>query len=82
VSFVALQERGKIIWKFAELIEQHADELAKLETLDNGKPYTIARGVDIPHVVKHFQYFAGDLCTSVFLKICLEFTLDFYARSS
>jgi len=53
------RERGKIIWKFAELIEQHADELAKLETLDNGKPYTIARGVDIPHVVKHFQYFAG-----------------------
>lgn len=54
-----MQERGKIIWKFAELIEQHADELAKLETLDNGKPYSISRGVDVPHVVKHFQYFAG-----------------------
>eukprot|EP00243_Klebsormidium_subtile_P004722 TRINITY_DN18879_c0_g1_i1.p1 TRINITY_DN18879_c0_g1~~TRINITY_DN18879_c0_g1_i1.p1 ORF type:complete len:496 (+),score=204.07 TRINITY_DN18879_c0_g1_i1:148-1635(+) len=53
------RERGKIIWKFAELIEQHADELAKLETLDNGKPYSISRAVDVPHVVKHFQYFAG-----------------------
>jgi phenylacetaldehyde dehydrogenase len=41
-------ERGRAIWKLADLIEQHADELALLETLDNGKPLTIARAVDIP----------------------------------
>lgn len=52
-------ERGKKIWKLADLIEQHLEEFAYLETLDNGKPLTTARVADIPLVVDHFRYYAG-----------------------
>jgi len=52
-------ERGRAIWKLADLIEQHADELALLETLDNGKPLTIARAVDIPFSADVIRYMAG-----------------------
>jgi len=43
----------------AELIEQNANELAQLETLDNGKPLKFAKGGDIPQSAEHFRYFAG-----------------------
>jgi acyl-CoA reductase-like NAD-dependent aldehyde dehydrogenase len=52
-------QRGRLLWKLADLIEQHADELALLETLDNGKPIRYARSIDVPQVVDHFRYFAG-----------------------
>jgi len=52
-------ERGRAIWKLADLIERHADELALLETLDNGKPLTIARAVDIPFSADVLRYMAG-----------------------
>jgi len=52
-------ERGRAIWKLADLIEQHAEEFAQLETLDNGKPLAVARAADIPLVVDHFRYYAG-----------------------
>lgn len=52
-------ERGNLLWKTAELIEQHADELAELETLDNGKPLRAARHGDLPMAVRHFRYYAG-----------------------
>ena len=52
-------ERGRAIWKLADLIEQHAEEFAQLETLDNGKPLSVARVADIPLVVDHFRYYAG-----------------------
>jgi acyl-CoA reductase-like NAD-dependent aldehyde dehydrogenase len=52
-------ERGRAIWKLADLIEQHAEEFAQLETLDNGKPIAVARAADIPLVVDHFRYYAG-----------------------
>ena len=52
-------ERQRLLWKWSELIEQHADEIARLETLDNGKPIFESRLVDIPMVVNTFQYFAG-----------------------
>lgn len=52
-------ERGKLLWKLADLIEVHADELAELETLDNGKPLRISRNGDIPSAVRHFRYYAG-----------------------
>ena len=52
-------ERGRAIWKLADLIEQHADELALLETLDNGKPLTISRAVDIPFSADVIRYMAG-----------------------
>jgi phenylacetaldehyde dehydrogenase len=52
-------ERGRAIWKLADLIEQHTEEFAQLETLDNGKPLSVARVADIPLVVDHFRYYAG-----------------------
>src|SRR5215472_12810789 len=52
-------QRGRLLWKLAELIEEHADELALLETLDNGKPIKYSKAVDVPLTVDHFRYFAG-----------------------
>jgi phenylacetaldehyde dehydrogenase len=52
-------ERGRALWKLADLIEKHGEEFAQLETLDNGKPLTVARAADIPLVVDHFRYYAG-----------------------
>jgi phenylacetaldehyde dehydrogenase len=52
-------ERGKLIWKLADLIEQHLEEFAYLESLDNGKPLTIARAADVPLAVDLFRYMAG-----------------------
>ena len=52
-------ERGRALWKLADLIEAYAEEFAQLETLDNGKPLTVARVADIPLVIDHFRYYAG-----------------------
>ncbi len=52
-------ERGRMIWKLADLIEQHGEEFAQLETLDNGKPLAVARAADVPLTVDHFRYYAG-----------------------
>ena len=51
--------RGRILFKFADLIDQHAEELADLESLDNGKPRSIARAADIPLSSKFIRYYAG-----------------------
>src|ERR1700683_3939918 len=51
--------RGRIIWKIGDLILDHVDELAQLETLDNGKPFTIAAGADVPLAADLFHYMAG-----------------------
>jgi phenylacetaldehyde dehydrogenase len=52
-------ERGRALWKLADLIEENLEEFAQLETLDNGKPLSVARVADIPLVVDHFRYYAG-----------------------
>src|ERR1700739_1924117 len=52
-------ERGRLIWKLADLIEQHLKEFAELETLDNGKPLKVARAADVPLAVDLFRYMAG-----------------------
>ncbi len=52
-------QRGRLLWKVAELIEKNADELAQLETLDNGKPIKYSRAADVPLTADHFRYFAG-----------------------
>jgi phenylacetaldehyde dehydrogenase len=52
-------ERGKLVWKLADLIEQHLQEFAELETLDNGKPLKVARAADVPLAVDLFRYMAG-----------------------
>src|SRR5215470_2246022 len=52
-------ERGRLIWKLADLLEQHLQEFAELETLDNGKPLKVARAADVPLAVDLFRYMAG-----------------------
>jgi phenylacetaldehyde dehydrogenase len=52
-------ERGRMIWKLADLLEQHLEEFAEIESLDNGKPRSIARVADVPLAVDMFRYMAG-----------------------
>jgi phenylacetaldehyde dehydrogenase len=52
-------ERAKLMWKLADLIEANAEELAQIESLDNGKPVTFARIVDVAGTIETFRYFAG-----------------------
>lgn len=58
-SKLTASERGRLIWKLADLIERHAEEFAELESLDNGKPLAIARIADVPGAVDMFRYMAG-----------------------
>jgi aldehyde dehydrogenase (NAD+) len=52
-------ERGRLLHRLADLIENNADELAKLESLDNGKPVSVAKAVDVAATVACYRYFAG-----------------------
>jgi phenylacetaldehyde dehydrogenase len=52
-------ERGKLLWRLADLLEQHAEEFAQLESIDNGKPVAMARIADIPGSIELFRYMAG-----------------------
>jgi len=52
-------QRGKLIWKLADLIEKYQEEFAQLESLDNGKPLRISRVADVPLTVEHMRYYAG-----------------------
>ena len=56
---MSASDRGKILWKIADLLEKNIEELAELETLDNGKPIFESRYVDMPMVADVFRYFAG-----------------------
>ena len=58
-STMTASERGKLIWKLADLLEQNLEEFATLESLDNGKPLTVARAADVPLAVDLFRYMAG-----------------------
>ena len=50
---------GRIIWRIGDLILEHADELAQLESLDNGKPFAVAQAADVPLAADLFHYMAG-----------------------
>src|SRR5271165_7072714 len=56
---MSASERGRLVWKLADLIEQHTEEFAQLESLDNGKPLAVARVADVPLAVDLFHYMAG-----------------------
>ncbi len=56
---MSASERGRLIWKLADLLEEHTEEFAQLESLDNGKPVGVARAADVPLAVDLFRYMAG-----------------------
>ncbi len=58
-SHMQSAERAKIMWRIADLIEEHGDILAELESLDNGKPVRVAKLADISLAAAHFRYYAG-----------------------
>ncbi len=51
--------RSVLLWRLADLLEQHTDELGEVETRDNGKPLFESSKVDLPSVVQNFRYYAG-----------------------
>ena len=53
------RERGRLLNRLADLIEKNADELARLESLDNGKPFSMAKAVDVAATAACYRYFAG-----------------------
>jgi acyl-CoA reductase-like NAD-dependent aldehyde dehydrogenase len=56
---MSASERGRLLWRLGDLIEKNIDELAELETLDNGKPIFESRYVDMPMIADVFRYYAG-----------------------
>ncbi|WP_137723357.1 aldehyde dehydrogenase family protein [Prescottella subtropica] len=52
-------ERAKLLWRIGDLIDEHADELAALETADQGQPLGVARAVSVAGAAEHFRYYAG-----------------------
>ena len=58
-SLLAHSERARLLFALADLIEAHADELALIDTMDNGKPFRDARTVDIPSAIEDLRECAG-----------------------
>jgi aldehyde dehydrogenase (NAD+) len=56
---MSARERGRLLWKLGERLMERADEVARLETLHNGKPITESRHIEIPMAAECFQYYAG-----------------------
>ena len=57
-SKTPVEQRSRLLLKLADLIEQHLDELAALESRDNGKTVALATRLDIPRAVANFRFFA------------------------
>ncbi|MFD3925703.1 aldehyde dehydrogenase family protein [Streptomyces sp. NPDC058614] len=56
---ISPSERARILWRIGDLIEEHAEELAQLETLDQGQPIGVSRMVSVKGAAEHFRYYAG-----------------------
>lgn len=52
-------QRARLLFRLADLIEEHGEELAQLETQDQGQPIGISRGVSVAGAAEHFRYYAG-----------------------
>ncbi|KAK2598261.1 hypothetical protein N8I77_011685 [Diaporthe amygdali] len=52
-------DRGKLIGRLAELVDQHREILATIETWDNGKPYSVSLNEDLTEAVETLKYYAG-----------------------
>ncbi|MHA4854860.1 aldehyde dehydrogenase family protein [Rhodococcus sp. MSC1_016] len=51
--------RARLLYRLADLLEQSGDELANLETTDQGQPLFVSSGISVPNAVEHFRYYAG-----------------------
>src|SRR5919198_3860321 len=58
-SKMSARDRGRLLYKLAQLVDRDAGQLAELETRDNGKPIKESTYIDLPGVVENFEYFAG-----------------------
>src|SRR5712692_7234449 len=58
-SKLSARDRGRIVWKIGEKLMERADEIARLETLHNGKPIFESRQIEVPAAAECFQYYAG-----------------------
>src|SRR5450432_3781916 len=58
-TYMSASQRGRLMWKLADLLEARTEEFAQLESLDNGKPLAVARVADVPLAVDLFRYMAG-----------------------
>ena len=72
-------KRGQLLWKLADLLEQHTAEFAELEAFDNGKPVSVARVADVPLAVDLFRYMAGWATKTMGSTIPLSAGHDFLA---
>ena len=63
ITFDNFQARGRVLHKLADLMDQHFEELAALETLDNGKPLQMSKIVDMGISLKNLRVTAGMLVT-------------------
>ncbi|WP_370529762.1 aldehyde dehydrogenase family protein [Alkalihalobacillus sp. AL-G] len=58
-SKMSAASRSRLIYKLADLMEENKEELAQLDTLDNGKPIRETTNADVPLAIEHFRYYAG-----------------------
>src|SRR5262245_43247048 len=56
---MSASDRARLLWKIGDLIDKYREELGRLETLDNGKPISESRQIDMPMVADVFRYYAG-----------------------
>ena len=73
-------ERSRILCRIADLIEKDADRLAKTECIDNGKPFSLARSLDIPRAAANFRFFGTAILhshseTHITDNVALNYTL-------
>jgi phenylacetaldehyde dehydrogenase len=71
--------RGRMLWKLADLLEEHLEEFAELESIDNGKPLSVARVADIPLAVDMFRYMGGWATKISGSTLSLSFPGDFHS---
>jgi phenylacetaldehyde dehydrogenase len=71
--------RGRMLWKLADLLEEHLEEFAELESIDNGKPLSVARAADVPLAVDMFRYMAGWATKITGSTLSLSFPGDFHS---
>src|SRR5262245_12211187 len=56
---MSARDRGKLVWKIGEKLMERSDDIARLETLHNGKPIFESRHIEVPAAAECFQYYAG-----------------------